>query len=171
MSREAIALRVGSECACSPVKFVQPILGTYPHRAHAINVHRVHAVVAQSAGTIYVVLIDSELSRHWIELLQASRVGTKPQNSFTVFDHFQIRQSSVRSQLIRGEAFSRRVEAVQPILRGGPEYPVVVDEQARYKIVAQTVGICWVVPVRLEMSCPPVESEEPVAIRANPQKT
>ena len=61
------------------------------------------------------------------------------------------------------------METIQSVPGGGPERPVMVDEQTRDKAVAQTVWICRIVLVRLELSGPPVETEEPVAISANPE--
>src|SRR5437763_211001 len=53
---QTIAARVDGKRTRLRVKLVQPVLGTHPHRARAIEVHRVHPVVAQAEGTIHVVL-------------------------------------------------------------------------------------------------------------------
>src|SRR5271168_850744 len=45
----------------------------------------------------------------------------------------------------------------------------MVDEQTHDNIVAQTERIGQIVPVLLELSRPPVETEEPVAVRSNPE--
>jgi hypothetical protein len=63
-------LCVNSERARLRLEFVQAILGTYPHRARAIEVHRVHPVIAQRPRTMNVVLIDRELACFRIETLQ-----------------------------------------------------------------------------------------------------
>src|SRR5580704_8674395 len=70
IARQAIALRVRSERSRLRVKLVQPVLGTYPHTARAIKVHRVHPVVAQGPGTIYVVCVRGELTRGRIETME-----------------------------------------------------------------------------------------------------
>ena len=45
----------------------------------------------------------------------------------------------------------------------------MVDEQTRDNVVAQTVRISRIVLVRFELSRPPVQTEEPLIVRANPE--
>jgi hypothetical protein len=45
----------------------------------------------------------------------------------------------------------------------------MVDEQPRYKVVAQAVWIRRIVPVRLEFSRTPLKTQKPMTIRADPQ--
>jgi hypothetical protein len=125
VAREAIVLGVNGERARLRFEFVQSVLGTYPHRARLIEVHRVHPIVAQGPGKIYVVFVLGELASRWIETIQTSGVSAKPQCPFWVLDQFKIGDSPLRLELINREASGCRIETIQTIIGGDPERSVM----------------------------------------------
>src|SRR5437868_1418359 len=93
----------------------------------------------------------------------------EPQRPLAVLDQFQvIKGFGFGIRFIRCEALSRRIETIQTIPGGRPERTIMVNEQTRDNVVAQTVRIGWVVPISPELPRPRVEAEEPLIIGADP---
>src|ERR1700733_4788198 len=114
--------------------------------------------------------INAEFASRWVETLHTCELRAEPQSALMVFDQLQVKKVVALSiRPIRCKVLSHGVETTQAPRGSGPKRPIVVDQQAEDDVAGQTKGICGIVAVRMEVSCSPVETEQSVAIGANPE--
>src|SRR5215813_10955501 len=67
------------------------------------------------------------------------------------------------------EAFSYRIKTIKSIPRCKPHRACVIDENSQHSIVAEAVGIRWIMTVGLELATLEIETDQPMAKGAKPE--
>src|SRR5580658_8577656 len=90
VARKPVLLVISLETPGVAVEPVQAILGSNPHDARVVEVNRIHPIIAQGSGIIWVVGVDGEFRSAGIKAVKTRLRSAKPKIFVTVLLYLHI---------------------------------------------------------------------------------